>query len=36
MLKKDVGILKNLVMMCKEGRLDFEGEKYIEHCMGAE
>lgn len=35
MLKKDVAILKALVMMCKEGRLDQEGKKYIEQCMEA-
>lgn len=35
MLKKDVVILKALAMMCKEGRLDQEGKKYIEQCMEA-
>ena len=36
MLKKDVRILKSLIMMCKEGRLNLEGERYIGECMEAE
>lgn len=33
MLKKDVEILKNLIMMSKEGRLEHDGKRYVEQCM---
>ena len=33
MLKRDVEILKELVMLCKDGLLEQEGKKYIEKCM---
>lgn len=35
MIKRDVEILKELVMMCKEKRFDQDGKKYIEQCMEA-
>ena len=33
MLEQDVEILKDLVMMCKENRLEQDGEKYVRKCM---
>ena len=33
MLKKDIEILKKLILLSKEGRLECDGKKYIEKCM---
>ena len=33
MLEQDVEMLKDLVMMCKENRLEQDGEKYVRKCM---
>lgn len=33
MLKKDIEILKKLILLSKEGRLECDGKKYIEQCM---
>ena len=35
MLEQDVEILKNLVLMCKENRLEQDGEKYVREYMEA-